>query len=92
MKYSIGHYGMVCHPDYRYEKETTTWESESDVVLDEKGYYITFDEGIVAGNITYDKGVITDGEAKEILKDYMERRIAERIDLLQSCLSFVEGM
>ena len=50
---------------------------------------IDFSDTITAGNITYNKAVLTDGEAKEILIEYMENEINSRMEELRSCFNYL---
>lgn len=93
MKYTFGHYGIICDTRYRFEKDFTQTECDYDMLgggaESLKGYYIDFSALITAGNITYNKAVLTDGEAKEILIEYMENEINSRMAELSSCLNYL---
>ena len=90
MEYTFGHYGIVCNPDYRYEREISESKYNCDITCGyEGGYFINFFDAISGGHITYNKAVITDGEAKEILKEALEEKMLDQIDELKANLLYI---
>ena len=70
MEYTFGHYGIVCNPDYRYERDFSESKYNCDITYGyEGGYFINFFDEISGGHITYNKAVITDEEGKETVKE-----------------------
>jgi hypothetical protein len=90
MEYTFGHYGIVCNPDYRYERGFSESKYNCDITYGyEGGYFIDFFDALSGGNITYNKAVITDEEAKEILKEALEEKMLDQIDELKSNLLYI---
>lgn len=90
MEYTFGHYGIVCHPDYRYERGFSESKYNCDITYGyEDGYFINFFDELSGGHITYNKAVITDGEAKEILKEALEEKMLDQIDELKANLLYI---
>ena len=90
MEYTFGHYGIVCNPDYRYEREVSESKYNCDITYGyEDGYFINFFDELSGGHITYNKAVITDGEAKEILKEALEEKMLDQIDELKANLLYI---
>lgn len=93
MKYTFGHYGICCDSRYREEKPFTVTECDYDMTCGaENGYYIYAFDNIKAYNITYNKAVLTDGEAKEILVDYIARKTIKQILELNNILEYLKGV
>ena len=90
MEYTFGHYGIVCNPDYRYEREVSESKYNCDITYGyEGGYFINFFDALSGGHITYNKAIITDGEAKEILKEALEEKMLDQIDELKANLLYI---
>ena len=90
MEYTFGHYGIVCHSDYRYERDFSESKYNCDITYGyEDGYFINFFDAISGGHITYNKAVITDEEAKEISKEALEEKMLDQIDELKANLLYI---
>ena len=90
MEYTFGHYGIVCHPDYRYERGFSESKYNCDITYGyEDGYFINFFDELSGGHITYNKAVITDEEAKKILKEALEKKMLDQINELKANLLYI---
>jgi hypothetical protein len=93
MEYTFGHYGIVCNPDYRYERDFSESKYNCDITYGyEGGYFINFFDAISGGHITYNKAVITDEEAKEILKETLEKKMLDQINELKANLLYINSL
>ena len=90
MEYTFGHYGIVCNPDYRYERGFSESKYNCDITYGyEDGYFINFFDELSGGHITYNKAIITDEEAKKILKEALEEKMLDQIDELKANLLYI---
>lgn len=93
MEYTFGHYGIVCNPDYRYERGFSESKYNCDITYGyEGGFFINFFDEISGGHITYNKAVITDEEGKEILKEALEKKMLDKINELKANLLYINSL
>ena len=89
MKLNI--YSITCNPDYFYDSFVRDDFCSYDRTYG-MGFDISFDESLWRGEIVYDKNVITDGEAKEMLAEDIEKRILETIKGFKKSLFKVDSL